>query len=81
MVWAPGLDGLFDLLGGEVFGGGSAGERWEFWVGGEAEGDELGFGKGLGAGVVGGGEEGGEAEALFEADDAVLRFEGGGAGD
>ena len=48
-------------------------EGGEFGVGGEAEGDDLGHGEGLGAGEVGCGKEGRRSGwTLFEADDAVL---------
>lgn len=44
-------------------------------VGGEAQGDELGRGELVDVLAICGGDEGGEAEALFEADDAVLNRE------
>jgi hypothetical protein len=80
MVGAPGLDGLFDLFGGEVFAEGAIEERGELGVGGEAKGDDLVEGEGVGAGEVGGGEQLGVAKALFEADDAVLNGERVGTG-
>ncbi len=55
-------------------------EGGELLVGGEAEGDELGGGELVDVGAIGFGHEGGEAEAFFEADDAVLDFEGAVAG-
>lgn len=77
VVGAPGGDGLLDVGWGQVFGEGAADEAGEFGVGGEAEGDELLDGKGLsGSGGFGGGKECGDAEALLEADDAVLILEG-----
>lgn len=79
VVGAPVCDGLLDLFGGEVFREGAAGERGEFGVGGEAEGDELGLGEGLGEGEFSGSKQGAEAQAFFEADEAVLCFEGGSA--
>lgn len=72
VVGAPGGDGFLDLGGREVFGGGAACERGEFSVGGEAERDELAGGEGVNERVFRGWKQGGEAEALFEADDAVL---------
>jgi len=56
------------------------GEFGKLVVGGEAKGDELGDGELVDVGAVGGGEQGVEAETLFEADDAVLSFEGVAAG-
>ena len=80
VVGTPGGDGLLDLLGVEVFGYGASGEGGEFGVGGEAEGDVLLDGDGVDQAEVIFVEEVGEAELLFEADDAVLRAEGGGPG-
>lgn len=81
VVGTPGLDGFFDLPGSEVLVCGAGGEGGEFIVGGEAEGDELGLREGVDEGVLGGGEECCEAEALFQPDEAVLRFKRGSAGD
>jgi len=78
VVGAPGLNAGFDLLFGEVLAEGTFGEGGELGVGGEAEGDELALGEGVGGGV--GHAESGEAETLFEADEAVLCLEGGVAG-
>ena len=80
MVGTPVDDGLFDSLRLHVFGEGLVGEFGEFGVGGEAKGDELGDGELVDVGAVGGGEQRVEAETLFEADDAVLSFEGAAAG-
>jgi hypothetical protein len=80
VVGTPGDDALFDGFGFEVLGEGFVGEDREFGVGGEAQGDELLEGELVDVGAVGGGEQGGEAEALFEADGAVLDLEGGVAG-
>jgi hypothetical protein len=56
------------------------GEGWEFGIGGEAEGDELGDGELVEVSAFSGGEEHGEAKALFDPDDAVLIFESIAAG-
>ena len=80
VVGTPVDDGLLDSFRLHVFGEGLVGEFGEFGVGGEAKGDELGDGELVDVGAVGGGEQRVEAEALFEADDAVLGFEGGLAG-
>ena len=56
-------------------------EGGELGVGGETEGDELLDGELVDVGAVGGGEERGDAETLFEADDAVLHFDGAAASD
>jgi hypothetical protein len=75
-----GGDGLLDLFLGEVVVEGALDQGGQFRVGGEAQADELGRGEGLAAGEVFGGEERGEAQALFEADDAVLHCDGVQAG-
>lgn len=80
VVGSPVNDGLLDGLGIHVFGEGAVGEVGELGVGGEAEGDELGDGELVDVSAVCGGEECLEAETLFEADDAVLGFEGGATG-
>jgi hypothetical protein len=80
VVGTPVDDGLLDSLRLHVFGEGLVGEFGKFGVGGEAKGDELGDGELVDVGAVGGGEQRVEAETLFEADDAVLSFEGGLAG-
>jgi hypothetical protein len=77
VVGAPVDDGRLDGLGLHVFGEGAVGEFGELGVGGEAEGDELGYGELVDVGAVCGGEECLEAKTLLEADDAVLGFEGG----
>ena len=76
VVGAPVDDALLDGLGFEVLGQGFADEGWELGVGGEAERDELRDGELVDVGAVFGGKESGEAETLFEADDAFLSFEG-----
>ena len=76
MVGAPLLDGFLDFFGRKLFVESSGGEGREFVVGGEAEGDQLGFGEFGDAGTESGVEQGGKTEALFEADDVVLDFEG-----
>ena len=68
-------------LGVEVFGDGAAGEGGELGVGGEAQGDVLVDGEGVERPSWSSGSEGGEAELLFEADDAVLVLEGVAAGE
>ena len=72
VVTAPVDDTLLDGFGLEVLGEGLADERGELVVGGEAEGDELFDGELIDVGSFLGWEKGVEAEALFEADDAVL---------
>lgn len=79
-VGAPGLDGLFDLFGGEVLGEGAVQQGWELRVGGEAEGDAFREGQGFGGGGLCGREEARVAEVFFEADEAVLDALGVGAG-
>ncbi len=81
VVGAPGGDGLLDLLAVEVFGGGALGEGGYFGVGGEAEADELVDGEGIDEVELVFVEEVGEAELFFEANEAVLIFEGVSAGD
>ena len=81
VVGAPVDDALLDGLGLEVLGEGLADEGGEFGVGGEAEGDELFDGELVDVGAVFGGEERGETETLFEADNAVLDAEGAAASD
>jgi hypothetical protein len=81
VVGAPGGDALLDGLGLEVLGEGFVDEGGELGVGGEAESDELLDGELVDVGAVGGGEERGETEALFEADEAVLHFDGAVASD
>jgi hypothetical protein len=80
VVAAPVDDGFLDGLWLHVFGEGLVGECGEFVVGGEAKGDELSGGELVDVRAVGFGEQCVEAEALFEADDAVLGFHGGLAG-
>jgi hypothetical protein len=80
VVGTPVDDGLLDGLWLHVFGEGSVGEFGEFVVGGEAKGNELSWGELVDVGAVGFGEQRVETEALFEADDAVLGFEGVAAG-
>ena len=80
VVGPPVDDALLDGFGVELLVGGFEGEGDDFSVGGEAEGDELLGGEFRDFGLVGGGEQGGETEALFETDDAVLGTERGAAG-
>jgi hypothetical protein len=81
VVGAPGGDALLDGFGLEVLGEGFVDQGGELGVGGETESDELLDGELVDVGAVGGGEERGETEALFEADDAVLDFHGAPASD
>ena len=81
VVGAPVNDALLDGFGLEVLGEGFADESGELGVGGEAESDELLDGELVDVGAVFGGKESGEAETLFEADDAVLHFDGPAASD
>jgi len=64
---------LFDGFGLEILGEGFADERGELVVGGEAQGDQLFDGELVDVSAIFSGKKGGEAEALFETDDAVLR--------
>ena len=81
VVCAPVDDALLDGFGVEGVGDGFVGEGGEFFVGGEAEGDELVLGEEGDEVCFVGREQDGEAETLFEADDAVLRLEGAAASD
>jgi hypothetical protein len=76
VVGAPGYDGLLDLFGVEVFGDGAGGKCGDFGVGGEAQGDELIEGELVDDAELTFGQQVGEAELFFEADDAVLVLEG-----
>lgn len=80
VIGTPVDDGILDGFLIHVFCEGSVGELGEFVIGGEAEADELGDGELINMRAVSFGEQRVEAEALFEADDAVLGFEGGLAG-
>jgi hypothetical protein len=80
VVGAPVDDALLDGFRFQILGKGFVGEGWEFCVGGEAKGDELPDGEFVDVAEVGGGPKRGEAQALFDADDAVLGFEGGSPG-
>jgi hypothetical protein len=75
IVGAPVGDMLFDGFGFEALGEGFVDEGGKLVVGGEAEGDELLRGEFLDVTELGDGKNGGEAEALFEADDAVLQLQ------
>jgi hypothetical protein len=79
VVGAPGLDALLDLLAGEVLFKGLLGQFDDFLVGGEAKADQLVFRELVDLRVPFGRSQGLEAEALLEADDAVLDLEGIGA--
>ncbi len=76
VVGPPVVDGFLDVFGFEVLGEGLAEECGELVIGGEAESYELTNTEVLDVGVFRCGQERGEAETLFEANDAVLRFEG-----
>lgn len=73
VVGTPALDAGFDLLLGEFFADGAFGEGGEFGVGGEAQANELALGESVGGSVWN--AKRGEAQALFKANDAVLRAE------
>ena len=73
VVASPVDDALLDGLGLEVLGEGSVSQGGEFVVGGEAEGDELFDRELVDMGAIFGRQECVHAQALFEADDAVLR--------
>ena len=79
-VGTPRSHRLLNLFWGEVFDEGAVEEGGEFGVRGEAEGDELGEGKGVGGFGLRGGEKALVAEVFFEADEAVLDALGVGAG-
>jgi hypothetical protein len=81
VVGTPIDDGSLDGLVVEVLVEGSAGEGGKLIVGGKAEGDELGGGELVDPATLGWRKKRGEPEALFEADDAVLRLEGAAAAD
>ncbi len=81
VVGFPGGDGFLDLFGGEVFGKRAVHEVGKVGVRGEAERDQLPFGERMRVCEAGGWKESGDAEAFFKADDAVLDFEGVGAGE
>ena len=81
VVGAPGGDALLDGGGLEVLGEGFVDEGGDLGVGGETESDELLDGELVDVGAVAGGEERGETEAFFEADEAVLDPEGIAASD
>jgi hypothetical protein len=75
VVGAPAGDVLLDGFGFKALGEGFVDEGGKFSVGGKAEGNDLLDIELLDVGVVVGWKEGGEAKALFEADDAVLDLE------
>lgn len=72
VIAAPLDDALLDGFGFEVLGKGLADEGGEFGVGGESESGELFDGEFVDVGAVFGWKKCAEAEAFFEADDAVL---------
>jgi hypothetical protein len=72
VVGTPVDDGLLDLFLVEILGNGAGGECGDFGVGGKAEGDELLHMQGVDEAQLRFGQEVGEAELLFKADDAVL---------
>ncbi len=73
MIGPPCLDGGLDLLPVPVAGDGFLRKGGDFVVGGEAEADKLAFGE---FGDLVRGELVAQTKTLFEADDAVLHFEG-----
>ncbi len=76
VVSAPVDDALFDSFRFEVLGEGLAEERGKFIIGGEAERNELLDAELVDVDAIFGRQECVEAEAFFEANDAVLRDEG-----
>lgn len=74
MVGAPVDDALFNGLRFEALGERLVHESGDFFVRGEAQCNELTSGELVDVGELVGAEEGLEAKALFEADDAVLKF-------
>ncbi len=76
VVASPVDDALLDGLGLEVLGEGLADKSGQFVVGGEAEGDELFDRELMDVGAIFGWKECLEAEALLEANNAVLNDEG-----
>ena len=72
VVGTPVDDALLDGLRFQILRESSVSESGEFRVGGEAKGDELPDGELVDEAEVGGRQKSGEAEALFEPDDAVL---------
>jgi hypothetical protein len=81
VVASPVDDALLDGLGFEVLGEGFADERGEFVIRGEAKGDELFDRELINVGTIFGGEERVEAEAFFEADEAILNGNSAAASD
>jgi hypothetical protein len=81
VVATPVDDALLDGFGFEVLSEGFADQGRELGVGGEAESDELLNAELVNVSAIFGGQESGEAETLFEADDAVLHFDGAAASD
>lgn len=75
VVGAPVGDGLFDGFGLEVLGEGLVEEGGQLDVRGEAESDELFEGEVVNVLALVGWEKRFEAQAFFEADEAVLQLE------
>ena len=72
VIASPVDDALLDGFGLEILSEGFAEERGELVVGGESKSDELFDGELVDVGAIFGGQECGEAQAFFEADDSVL---------
>ncbi len=75
VVRPPGLNGLLDVGAGQFFVERPFRQFSHFGVGGEAERDELPFGQLRNSRSHRLGAQSGEAQTLFQANDAVLRFE------
>jgi hypothetical protein len=80
VVSSPVDDVLLDGFGLEVLGEGFADESGEFFVRGEAQGDQLLDAELVDVGAVRCREKSCETETLFQADDAVLSGQGSFAG-
>src|SRR5579859_3632776 len=75
VVGAPVLDALFDLPASELLVECELYEFWDLVVGGEAQTDELIFAELVDTFLQGLGQQDGEADTFFEANDAVLDLE------
>lgn len=74
VVGAPVGDAFLDGFGLEVLGEGFLDKGGDFLVGSETQSDELAGGELVDVGNLIGTEEGLETQALFKADDAVLKL-------
>lgn len=75
VVGTPVGNGLLDGFWLEFLGEGAVGESADFFVGGEAEGDELPDGELVDVLELVCGDEGCEPEALLEANEPILQFQ------